>query len=39
MATLVFDEWADVPAFNAVRDPAVALFDGLMNNNLGAKWS
>ena len=39
MAAVVFDGWADVSSFNAVRGPDVALVDGLMNNNLGDRWS
>ena len=38
MASVVFDGLANVTAFNAVRVPDVALVDGLMNNNLGARW-
>ena len=37
MATEVFDGWADVPALNTVRVPAVALVGGIMNNNLVAR--
>ena len=37
MAKVVFDGWANVPTLNEMRGPAVALVDGIMNNNLGAR--
>ena len=39
MATVVFDGWSDVPAFDAVGGPAVTLVYGLINDNLGDRWS
>ena len=37
--TVLFNGWASVPDFNALGVPDAALVDGLMNDNLGARWS
>ena len=37
--TVLFNGWANVPAFNAVIGSSVALVKVLTNDNLGARWS
>ena len=39
VATVVLDVWANVPALNYVRGPAVVLVDSLMDNKLDTRWN